>query len=186
MTPSEWGCLAFLATISYKYPNIFCAAEAQWRYLKVIWRVHPESNNIVLGSIFRASAGDLFRISGSFKERNPIWIHTEHNYTESSFKVLLNEWFALTITNLTCVCPQTDKTTLPYISNELPTIQTPHSSTPTPALLTKPKPPFRCLCLPWSRFCSAALQCFLTTVPISNTTTVVENTTEIMVVLLFW
>ena len=98
--PAECRCLAFLATASYKYPNAFCVVEAQWRYLKAISRVHPESN-IALNFIFKASVEDLLRISGSFKERNLIWIHiAQHSYTESSFKILLNEWLALTNTNL--------------------------------------------------------------------------------------
>lgn len=43
----------------------------------------------------------MVRISGSFTERNSTRIHMkQHSYTESGFKILPNEWFALTITNL--------------------------------------------------------------------------------------
>lgn len=43
----------------------------------------------------------MVRISGSFTERNSTRIHMkQHSYTESSFKILPNEWVALTITNL--------------------------------------------------------------------------------------
>lgn len=71
---------------------------AQWRCLKAIWRVHPESNNIVLNFVFKA----LVRLSGSFKGRNEILIHVErHSYTGSCFKILLGlHWLLQTYLRL--------------------------------------------------------------------------------------